>query len=115
VTIFLAVIIAPFLGFIGMLIQGARGVQGPMDFDPVVMAFIVAGMILAVVILITGIILTVILWQRLRRVAPGRCVNCGYDLRGNLNSYSCPECGARQTFGKAGNWGRDWVVRERDE
>ncbi|MCL4196643.1 MAG: hypothetical protein KJZ69_04055 [Phycisphaerales bacterium] len=33
------------------------------------------------------------LWFRDRRRAPGLCVHCGYDLRGNASGV-CPECGA---------------------
>lgn len=33
------------------------------------------------------------LWLRGRRRAPGLCVHCGYDLRGNASGV-CPECGA---------------------
>ena len=35
---------------------------------------------------------TVWLWRTERRVRPGHCPNCGYDLRG-LNGGVCPECG----------------------
>jgi hypothetical protein len=38
---------------------------------------------------------TGVLWwrDRSRRVPPGHCENCGYDLTGNV-SGRCPECGA---------------------
>lgn len=32
-------------------------------------------------------------WTDSRRIGPGRCRNCGYDLTGNV-SGRCPECGA---------------------
>ncbi|MCC6359139.1 MAG: hypothetical protein IT450_10360 [Phycisphaerales bacterium] len=33
------------------------------------------------------------IWRRdCRRIKPGRCPNCGYDLTGNV-SGTCPECG----------------------
>lgn len=38
-------------------------------------------------------VLCTILWRRrYRRVFPGACSNCGYDLTGNLSGI-CPECG----------------------
>ena len=36
---------------------------------------------------------TIILWFGDRRRAPGLCIKCGYDLRGNASGV-CPECGA---------------------
>lgn len=33
------------------------------------------------------------LWYRDRRRAPGLCIKCGYDLRGNASGV-CPECGS---------------------
>ncbi len=36
---------------------------------------------------------TVILWRRDRRIPPGHCQRCGYDLTGNV-SGRCPECGS---------------------
>lgn len=35
---------------------------------------------------------TCFLWYRDRRMPPGNCQNCGYDLMGNV-SGRCPECG----------------------
>jgi len=36
---------------------------------------------------------TVFLWWRdRRRIPPGHCRNCGYDLTGNVSGV-CPECG----------------------
>ena len=32
-------------------------------------------------------------WLDLRRIPPGHCPHCGYDLTGNV-SGKCPECGA---------------------
>jgi hypothetical protein len=32
------------------------------------------------------------LWYRDRRIPPGRCQRCGYNLTGNV-SGRCPECG----------------------
>jgi len=37
--------------------------------------------------------LTVVAWHRSRRVPPGHCRSCGYDLTGNATGR-CPECGA---------------------
>ncbi len=34
---------------------------------------------------------TAILWRRDRRIPPGHCQKCGYDLTGNV-SGRCPEC-----------------------
>jgi len=39
---------------------------------------------------------TVWLWLRARRVRPGRCPRCAYDLTGNM-SGTCPECGTAVT------------------
>ena len=38
-------------------------------------------------------------WPLLRRVPVGRCVGCGYDLRGSAGG--CPECGLGRTDGGA--------------
>ncbi len=35
---------------------------------------------------------TFILWRRSRRVPPGHCKACRYDLTGNVSGV-CPECG----------------------
>lgn len=32
-------------------------------------------------------------WRRRRRRARGWCIDCGYDLHGNVNATACPECG----------------------
>lgn len=37
---------------------------------------------------------TVRLVRRRCRAAAGRCLSCGYDLRGNSDSAVCPECGS---------------------
>jgi hypothetical protein len=34
---------------------------------------------------------TVLLWHRDRRLPPGHCQHCGYDLTGNVSGV-CPEC-----------------------
>jgi hypothetical protein len=34
-------------------------------------------------------------WIVRRRRAEGRCVNCGYDLRGSVVGGRCPECGMK--------------------
>ncbi len=39
-----------------------------------------------------GVPVAVLMWQDRRRVRPGQCPRCGYDLRGNV-SGRCPECG----------------------
>jgi hypothetical protein len=36
----------------------------------------------------------VILIRRRRRVTPGRCASCGYDLRATPQGGRCPECGS---------------------
>ncbi len=45
---------------------------------------------------VTLAIPTAILWWRERRVQPGHCRQCGYDLTGNV-SGRCPECGVQIT------------------
>jgi hypothetical protein len=35
---------------------------------------------------------TAFLWHRDRRMPPGHCQKCGYDLTGNVSGV-CPECG----------------------
>ena len=37
---------------------------------------------------------TLLLWWRDRRVPPGHCQACGYDLTGNVSGV-CPECGQK--------------------
>jgi hypothetical protein len=37
---------------------------------------------------------TAFLWYRDRRIPPGHCRKCGYDLTGNV-SGTCPECGEK--------------------
>jgi hypothetical protein len=37
---------------------------------------------------------TAFLWYRDRRIPPGHCQNCGYNLTGNVSGI-CPECGER--------------------
>ena len=39
---------------------------------------------------------TALLWRVDRRVPPGHCRRCGYDLTGNV-SGRCPECGAEKS------------------
>ena len=39
---------------------------------------------------------TAFLWHRDRRIPPGHCDTCGYDLTGNV-SGRCPECGTPVT------------------
>jgi hypothetical protein len=34
--------------------------------------------------------------RRAHRLATGRCLACGYDLRGTPERKTCPECGAEQ-------------------
>ncbi len=41
---------------------------------------------------VTTAIPTFIFWRRDRRYPPGHCVDCGYNLTGNV-SGRCPECG----------------------
>lgn len=36
---------------------------------------------------------TMFLWLRRRRLIPGHCGACGYDLQGNVSAV-CPECGS---------------------
>lgn len=35
----------------------------------------------------------VLAWRDLRRVPPGHCRGCGYDLSGLASGAACPECG----------------------
>jgi predicted amidophosphoribosyltransferase len=44
------------------------------------------------VLLLIAAVPTVLLWWRDRRIPPGHCQNCGYDLTGNVSGI-CPECG----------------------
>jgi hypothetical protein len=37
---------------------------------------------------------TVYVWWRDRRIPPGHCRKCGYNLTGNVSGV-CPECGER--------------------
>ena len=37
---------------------------------------------------------TACLWYRDRRIPPGHCRNCGYNLTGNVSGV-CPECGEK--------------------
>ena len=37
---------------------------------------------------------TFVLWRRHRRIPPGHCQACRYDLTGNTSGV-CPECGTR--------------------
>jgi hypothetical protein len=37
-------------------------------------------------------------WRRWHRRRRGACLNCGYDLRGDV-SHGCPECGWRRDDG----------------
>ena len=37
---------------------------------------------------------TIVFFRRARRPPRGRCVECGYDLQGNISGV-CPECGTR--------------------
>ena len=39
---------------------------------------------------------TILAWRRDRRIPPGHCQRCGYDLTGNV-SGRCSECGAEMT------------------
>lgn len=40
------------------------------------------------------LISTAFFWHRDRRILPGHCRKCGYDLTGNVSGV-CPECGER--------------------
>jgi hypothetical protein len=53
-------------------------------------------------------------WRWMRRVEPGHCGACGYDLRG-LPAGRCPECGragmiARIVTAAKGRWTRRWTA-----
>jgi hypothetical protein len=52
--------------------------------------------VLTIVVLVAAAVTVVlgILLYRLRGPRPGTCVNCGYELAGNVSGV-CPECGAR--------------------
>jgi len=43
---------------------------------------------------------TAYLWHRDRRIPPGHCPHCGYDLTGNVSGV-CPECGAEALASRA--------------
>jgi hypothetical protein len=46
--------------------------------------------------------LSLIRWFRRRRVAPGCCIHCGYDLRAHKVGDKCPECGAAISLADVG-------------
>jgi hypothetical protein len=44
-------------------------------------------------LLATGVPTALLFWRDRRRIPPGHCQTCGYDLTGNV-SGRCPECGS---------------------
>ena len=58
-------------------------------------AVLVPHWLIALVLLLVATRLT---WPLLRRVPVGRCVGCGYDLRGSAGG--CPECGLGRADGR---------------
>jgi hypothetical protein len=64
------------------------------------------------VLLAPAVFVTAVLWWRdRRRIPPGHCQKCGYNLTGNVSGV-CPECGTAvaQTRGRG-----DTVTRGRGE
>ncbi len=45
-------------------------------------------------LLVVGIPSGYMLWRRHRRIPPGHCQKCGYNLTGNVSGV-CPECGEK--------------------
>lgn len=46
------------------------------------------------VVLIAGCPIVLLLWYTRKRIPPGHCQKCGYNLTGNVSGV-CPECGER--------------------
>jgi hypothetical protein len=54
----------------------------------------VAAMPLWIPFLMVAMPTAVLWWRDWRRIPPGHCRNCGYNLTGNVSGV-CPECGER--------------------
>ncbi len=50
---------------------------------------------------VAGLVPVTLFWWRDRRIPPGHCQRCGYDLTGNV-SGRCPECGEPVSSGDSG-------------
>ncbi len=75
-------------------IEGFRGrfADAPDVNESLGWYFLVMGMVICLPA--TLITLVALYFHRTdQRIDPGRCQNCGYDLRGSRHSMVCPECG----------------------
>ena len=68
-------------------------IRGINDEFPILMIPPIAA-VMAVCVLIATVFLSSYYWTRSRRIVPGVCPKCRYDLSGNLEINICPECGS---------------------
>jgi len=79
--------------------QGTLGIPRVLPLRPIALGFIINTLLYAAALLLMFIACAYV--RRLMRIRSGRCPQCGYDLRGDLER-GCPECG----------WGREVAASE---